>query len=487
MGKGNIMFVASEAAPLAKTGGLADVAGSLPHALRRLGRKVTVVLPYYRQHVVASGVRVKPFKHSLNIGIDGTQLALPLFEADVAGVRFILVDQPSLYDRPYLYGPPGGAYEDNPLRYILLVRAALEIGCLLEGGVEIFHCHDWQAAMLPLLLRHQYHGRPEIAGARTVFTIHNLAYQGLCDPAWMHRLGIPTLAYHAEGMEFYGQVNFMKAGIAAADAITTVSPSYAEEILTPAYGCQLDGFLRNNRHKLVGIVNGIDTDAWNPATDGMIATPFAPGKLQGKRLCKEDLQRHLGFPVDTGVPLLATVSRLAEQKGIDLLLSALPSWMEEGYQMVVLGSGEPAYESMLRKLAEVHGKCLHLHAGFNEALARKIYAGADIFLMPSRFEPCGLGQMIAMRYGTVPVVRATGGLKDTVIDYSTAPGRGTGFCFVEAKAGELKRGVDRAIAQYRRPQVWRRIQGRAMRRDSSWEASARQYMGLYDTLAATGP
>lgn len=482
MHKGNVLFVASEAAPLAKTGGLADVVGSLPHALTRLGLRVSVVLPYYRQHVAASGVAVEPFGDSIKMWIDGMHLDLDLYVATIAGVRFILVDQRDLFDRPHLYGPPGGAYEDNPLRFVLLARAALEIGCRIEGGVALFHCHDWQAAMLPLLLRYQYRDRPQIAAAKTVYTIHNLAYQGLCDPSWMYRLGIPADLYHPEGIEFYGQVNFMKAGIAVADAVTTVSPSYAEEILTPAYGCNLDGFLRRHAHKLVGIINGIDSENWNPATETMIPARYAPGRMQGKAICKQALQRDLGLGVDRDVPLLAAVARLTEQKGIDLLLAALPAWMEAGLQMVVLGSGEPAYEAMLRKLAASHGTQLHLHTGFNESLARRIYAGADIFVMPSRFEPCGLGQLIAMRYGTVPVVRATGGLKDTVIDYDQAPGRATGFTFAAAAAPQLKQALQRAVLQYRRPHVWRRIRGRGMRRDSSWQASARQYLALYNKL-----
>jgi len=295
-------------------------------------------------------------------------------------------------------------------------------------------------------------------------------------------VGLPAALFHIDGYEFYGQINCMKAGILGSDRVTTVSRTYAREILTPEFGCHLEGFLAAHAGKLSGIVNGLDTDKWNPATDLAIAANFRAGNLRGKHRCKRALRQELGLPEQASVPLLTFISRLVEQKGVDLLIDCIPLWLEAGYQLVVLGSGEPAYESILHDLATASPRQLHFHAGFNETLARKIYAGGDIFLMPSRFEPCGLGQLMAMRYGNIPVVRATGGLKDTVVDYPSMRAEGTGFTFTEADPASLRRAVQRAASTWRKPAVWRRIVGRAMRHDSSWRASAAAYARLYRTL-----
>jgi len=481
MAKMNIVFVASEAAPLAKTGGLADVAGSLPHALKRLGHDVTVIMPYYRRQIRASGVKIRALKQSVPIWIDGMDRIAPLHEAKVNGLRFILVEQDDFYDREGLYGPSGGAYSDNLLRYIFFNRVALEAACLLKRPVDIFHCHDWQTGFIPMLLKAQYQHQPRIANAKTVFTIHNLAYQGVFPSFWLHRLGLPVESFHPGGFEFYGQINCMKAGIAACNHITTVSRTYADEILTAEYGCHLESFLTEHAGKLSGIVNGLDVEHWNPATDTAIAANYGPGKMQGKQHCKTALQKKLGLDGNSDTPLLTIISRLAEQKGVDLLLDCTPDWLEKGYQLTVLGSGEPAYEAMLAKLAKERPKQMHFYSGFNEKLAREIYAGGDIFLMPSRFEPCGLGQLMAMRYGNVPVVRATGGLKDTVADHATAKRTSTGFGFEQAKPAVFQAAVDFAVETWRQPAVWQRITGRAMRRDSSWDASAASYVDLYES------
>jgi len=478
----NIVLVASEAAPLAKTGGLADVTGSLPHALMRPGHKVTVMMPYYRQQADVSGVDIHPLGQTISILIDGRQRHAPLHEAMVDGLRFILVEQDDLYDRPALYGPPGGAYPDNLLRYIFFIRVALEAACLLERPVDIFHCHDWQTGFLPLLLHEQYQHQPRIAHARCVFTIHNMAYQGIFPSRWLHRLGLPAAFFHPGGFEFYGRINCMKAGILAADHITTVSQTYAREILTPEYGCRLDRFLAEHAHKLSGIINGLDAGHWNPATDTTIADNYWAGKVQGKHHCKLALQEELGFVQDTGIPLLTLISRLAEQKGVDLLIDGIPYWLQAGSQIAVLGSGEPAYEAVLRRLAKAAPGQMHFYSGFNEPLARHIYAGGDIFLMPSRFEPCGLGQLMAMRYGNIPVVRATGGLKDTVLDYTNSKSVATGFTFEQARPAAFRAAVNQAVETWRKPLVWRRIMGHAMRRDSSWDASAGLYGRLYASL-----
>jgi len=482
MAKMNIVFIASEAAPLAKTGGLADVAGSLPLALSRLGHKVSVILPYYRKQVAASGVPIKPLKKSVNVWIDGVDRTAPLHQAKVDGVDFLLVEQDDLFDRDGLYGPAGGAYEDNFPRYLFFCRAALEASCLLSKPVDVFHCHDWQTGFVPLLLKTQYQHQTRIADAKSVYTIHNLAYQGVFPSFWLHRLGLPADYYHTGSFEFYSQINCMKAGIMAADHITTVSQTYAEEILTPEYGCNLNGFLGDHAGKLSGIVNGLDIENWDPATDKSITANYTTGKMQGKAACRAALQIDTGLASDTGQPLLTMISRLAEQKGVDLLLECIPHWLQKGYQLAILGSGEPAWEAMLQRLAAERPEQMYFFAGFDEKLARKIYAGGDIFLMPSRFEPCGLGQLMAMRYGNIPVVRATGGLKDTVTDYAQGKTQATGFAFAEANPAAFRDAVSAAVEVWGKPENWKRIVNNAVSRDSSWDASASAYLELYESL-----
>jgi starch synthase len=481
----NIVFIASEAAPLAKTGGLADVTGSLPHALKKLKHQVTVILPFYRHHLAKAGIKTRATGRVIEMWADGVQRHCPLHRAKVDGIDFILIEQDDLYARDELYGPPGGAYEDNLLRFLLFDRVALEAAAGLGKKVDIIHCHDWQTGMVPLLLKTQYQHHANIAHAKTVYTIHNLAYQGNFPAGWIHRLGIPSHHFHPAGFEFHGQINCMKAALESADSITTVSPSYAEEILTIEYGCELEGFLQAHAFKLSGIVNGLNIDAWNPATDGFIEASYGPGKLTGKKKCKKALQKHCGFEAAANTPLLTLISRLAEQKGIDLILANLEKWIGRGYQISILGSGDPGNEQTLQQLAERFPEQLYFFRGFNEALARQIYAGGDIFLMPSRFEPCGLGQLMAMRYGTVPVVRATGGLKDTVTDYAVSKTRATGFHFIAATPKAFDAALEDALAAYKVPRTWTRIRSNALKRDSSWDASAAQYLKLYKALIKT--
>ncbi len=482
MAKLNIVFIASEAAPLAKTGGLADVVGSLPLALKKLKHQVTVILPFYRHHLTNAGIKSKPTNSVVEMWADGVQWLCPLHKAKVDGLDFILVEQDDLYARDGLYGPPGGAYEDNLLRFMLFDRVALEVAASLPRKVDIIHCHDWQTGMIPLLLKTQYQHHAKIAQAKTIYTIHNLAYQGNFPAYWMHRLGIPSHHFNPNGYEFHGQINCMKAAIESSDSITTVSPSYAEEILTHEYGCELEGFLHLHTHKLSGIVNGLNIEDWDPQNDGIIEANYGPGKPAGKKKCKEALQKHCGFHVSADTPLLTLISRLADQKGIDLLLANAKTWIERGYQIAVLGSGDAQNERTLESLAALHPNQMYFFKGFNEALARQIYAGGDIFLMPSRFEPCGLGQLMAMRYGTVPVVRATGGLRDTVTDYALSKSKATGFHFLNATPEEFDLAIEKAVSVYRSPRIWSRIRSNALKRDSSWDASAEMYAELYESL-----
>jgi len=487
MARLNIVFIASEASPLAKTGGLADVVGSLPLALKKLEHKVTVILPFYRKHLASAGIKTRPMKVEIDIWADGIQHLCPLHSAKVDGLDFILVEQDDLYARDGLYGPPGGAYEDNLLRYLLFDRAALESAARLSKKVDIIHCHDWQTGMVPLLLKTQYLHHAKIAQAKTVYTIHNLAYQGSFPAGWIHRLGIPSHHFHPGGFEFHGQINCMKAAIESSDSITTVSPSYAEEILTPEHGCGMEGFLRDHASKISGIVNGLNIDEWNPLTDPAIEASYGPGEIAGKKKCKQALQTHCGFKVFADIPLLSLISRLAEQKGIDLIITNIEPWMKRGYQLAILGSGDPKIERQLQKLVRKYPQQLYFFRGFNESLARQIYAGGDMFLMPSLFEPCGLGQMMAMRYGTVPVVRATGGLRDTVTDYNASKSKATGIHFSKLTSRAFDIAIKQAVSLYRTPRIWSRVRSNALKRDSSWDASARSYERLYESLIGTQP
>jgi len=478
----NVVFIASEAAPLAKTGGLADVVGALPQALRHFNHQLTVILPYYRTHIDQLNLNMTPMGETIDMWADGRQRFCPLHRVEVEGLTFILVEQDDLYAREGIYGTVEDAYEDNLLRYVLFDRVALEVAARLPNKIDIIHCHDWQTGMIPVLLKTQYQHCPNIAHAKTVFTIHNLAYQGVFPSQWVSRLGLPSHHFHPASFEFHHQINCMKAGIAEADAITTVSPTYAKEILTPEYGCDLQGFLYNHAAKLQGIVNGLDLAQWDPLTDDALASNYGAGKITGKKKCKKALQLACSLTIDEKTPVLTIISRLAGQKGIDLLLANAATWLARGYQLVVLGSGDVGSEHDLHQLAKANPTQMYFWRGFNETLARQIYAGGDIFLMPSRFEPCGLGQLMAMRYGNVPVVRATGGLSDTVTPYPEK--NATGFHFHAATPVAFDTAVEEAVAVFRQSRIWATIRTRALKRDSSWDVSAKAYVDLYEALLA---
>ncbi|MDX8377645.1 MAG: glycogen synthase GlgA [Mariprofundales bacterium] len=479
----NIVFVASEAMPVAKTGGLADVIGALPHALQAEGHKVTVIMPYYNAYMNNAEISTNTFAHKMVFWADNKHFPVTFSTADIAGLRFIFIEQETLFNRPELYGEDGLAYDDNALRFLLFSRAVLELSCLLDAPIDILHCHDWQTAMIPLLLKRQYQHKLELVDTKVIFTIHNLAYQGIFDSSWVKRLSLPVEDFNADGYEFHWQVNFMKAGILAADAITTVSPGYAHEILTPEYGCQLDGFLRVHAAKIHGIVNGLDINNCDPNSDSSLAANFSAKHRKGRKVCKQALQERCGLDIKNNRPLLACVSRFAEQKGIDLIIANIPQWLELNYQIIILGSGDAGIAQALHIQAESKPEQIYIHEGFDAALAQQIYAGSDMFLMPSRFEPCGLSQLMAMRYGCIPVVRATGGLRDTVLDYALSASNATGFAFHLATANALAAAVENAVTVYNRPTAWKRLQGRAMRRDSSWQPSAKRYAQLYESVA----
>ncbi len=437
-----ILFVASEGLPFSKTGGLADVVEALPKALAAMGHEVAVVLPRYRG-TKASTVVVP----SLTIPM-GERLRFPAV-ADgtlLAGVRYYFVDDPSYFDREQLYGEKGKDYPDNAERFGEFCRAAVEIAKHVWPP-DVMHCHDWQAALVPVLLRTQYADDPLLHGVPVVFTIHNMGYHGL---------------------------------------LTTVSRKYAQEIQTPEYGHGLDGVVRNRASHLRGILNGVDYTQWSPENDGFIAARYSSSDLAGKQLCKKDLLEQFKLPPENlKRPLVGIVSRFADQKGFDLIAEQAETLMKEDLAVAALGTGEPKHEQLFRELAARYPDRVGVKIAYDNVVAHKIEAGADIFLMPSRYEPCGLNQIYSLRYGTVPVVRATGGLDDTIENFDAQRGTGTGFKFEEYSGAALTACLRRAVGLYSNPQTWQRVQLNGMAKDFSWNASAGEYAGLYET-ARTG-
>lgn len=470
-----ILSASSELFPIIKTGGLADVALSLPAALRDLNHDVRLMLPAYRG-VLEAVNGAEP--------VGTVQLANPstrLLRTTISGLDVWLVEH-ALFNRPgnpYL-ADDGKPWPDNAARFALFCRAIAAIA-LDRAGLgwqpDVLHCHDWQTALAPALLASESE-RPA-----TVYTIHNLAYQGVFPRATFVELGLPDWQWSPDGLEFYGQLSFMKGGLRYADRLTTVSPGYAREIQTEAFGCGLDGLLAHRRNKLRGIVNGIDTAVWNPATDPLLAQNYGCEDLRAKHANKTEVQRAFGLAERRDVMLIGMIGRLVAQKGIDLVLDALPPLLELPVQIALLGAGEFEHEQALRAWETRQPAKLSVHLGFDEALAHRIEAGADVFLMPSRFEPCGLNQMYSQRYGTIPIVRRTGGLQDTVEDandQAIAAGRATGIVFDEATAAALIAAVRRALALHENKRVWRQLQQTGMRRDFSWERSAVEYLQLYE-------
>jgi starch synthase len=482
-----ILFVTSEAQPLMKTGGLGDVCGGLPQALRTLGADVHLLMPGYHDSLKQAG-RLKTVAQ-----LTLAPLAQPvtLLEGRLPGTRVPvwLIDFPPAYDRP---GNPyinahGYPWHDNAARFALLAQVAVAIARGAAGLAwrpDIVHAHDWQTGLVPALLATQA-TRPA-----TVFTVHNLAYQGLFPYETFQSLRLPASLWSLHALEFHGQLSFIKGGIAFADRITTVSPTYAREIQTPEHGHGLDGLLRHRAAHLSGILNGIDTRAWNPARDPHLLAPYSMRRLAHKAPNKAALQKESGLPADAEVALLGMVSRLVPQKGIDLVLAALPELLDLPVQFVALGSGEPEYERALRAAAMRSPERVAVLAGYDEAVAHRIQAGADLFLMPSRFEPCGLTQLYSLRYGTVPLVRRVGGLADTVTDTTPAAlaaGTATGIVFDAPTPAALVHAVKRALALRQDARLWKQMQLTGMRQDFSWRHSAAEYLRLYEAALRRRP
>ena len=476
-----VLYITSEVYPFAKTGGLADVSAALPAALRELGIDVRLLVPGYPQAIERAPdlQEVHRLGDLLGCG-DVRLLATRLPQTDVP---VWLVDCPALYRRS------GGLYQtetgeewpDNPLRFALLshVAAALANGPGRAWVPDLVHANDWHAGVVPLLLANAGGLRPA-----TLFTIHNLAYQGLFDAQEIARLHLPEGAHSA--MEFYGRMSFLKAGIQSADAITTVSPTYASEILTPEYGCGLDGLLRERASILTGILNGVDYRIWNPGTDPYLACNYSTRSVAAKSDCKRAIQMELGLKLDADMPLMAFMSRLVHQKMPDVVLDVLPDLLEEGLQFVLVAEGENGYQTRFRELAARYPGRVAVEIGYQEGLGHRLLSGADLLLHPSRFEPCGLVPIYAMRYGTIPLVRKSGGLADSVMDASPEAirrGTATGLSFQDPSEADLAACVRRALSLYRQPILWRRIQAAAMRQDFSWKRSAQAYANLYRSLS----
>lgn len=465
-------MLASEAAPLAKVGGLADVVGALSAALRELGHDVMVGLPRYRGISLSGARRIYS---DLDVWLGPTRYTANVYLLEDR-VPYFLVDCPPLYDRDGIYGAGGADYPDNHVRFAVLARAALTLMRHVFRPA-VLHCHDWQAAPALVYLRTLFRRDPTFAALRTVLTIHNLGYQGLLSTRALEELGLEIEAARQAGLEFHGNWNLLQGAIRAADRITTVSPTYAREIQTPELGFGLDALLRERSDALIGILNGADYTDWNPETDPHLVARYSVQDLGGKRVNKLALLEELGLPPDPDRPLVAMISRLDSQKGFDLIEQAAAALLAEDLAMVVLGTGQPRYEQLLRELAAAYPERFAARIAFDNALAHRIQAAADIFLMPSRYEPCGLSQIYSLRYGAVPVVRATGGLEDTVDE-------ATGFKFRDYTAEALLGALRQALAAYRQPERWRAMMVAGMQRDFSWRASAAAYAAIYQQLGA---
>jgi starch synthase len=472
----HVAFVASEAVPFMKTGGLGDVSAALPKALGQLGHRVTLFLPRYGPIDFPPGA----FAGSVHVPVDAVHRSAGFYRRQLwPNVEVVFVEHPPFFDRPHAYGVGNLDYEDNRLRFAFLSRASVEYFRSRGERPDVFHAHDWQTGLVPVYLKSFYWDDPTLHRMPTVFTIHNLAYQGNFSADTPTILGLPWNIASGEALEFHGGISYMKAGILFSELVNTVSPQYAREIQTPEMSYGFDGILRSRGADLSGILNGVDYEEWSPEADPHIARSYSADDLTGKAECKADLLRSFGLPATPDLPVVGITSRLVHQKGFDVVVRAWYDLMERALRMVVLGTGEAAVQDGFRALAERDPQRFAVRFAYDAALAHKIEAGADMFLMPSRFEPCGLTQMYSLRYGTVPIVRATGGLVDTVEPYDPATGAGTGFRFEHADGTGMMWAIDQALALWKDRPAWQQLMRNGMARDFSWGRSAEQYVGLY--------
>lgn len=478
--------------PFAKVGGLADVIGTLSKRLSDLDCDVRVVLPYYKlvkKNLRNIKLKVKELDKTVSTSVDWRVNEGKLYEVKYKGVTVYLIENDEYFGRDQVYATSKGEFEDNDLRFGFLSLAALETAKIVNFKPDIIHCHDWQTAFIPISLKWRKHLKDDdfFKESKIVFTIHNIAYQGQFEKVIMEKFGIPGYLFTSQGLELYGKVNLLKGGILYSDLVTTVSPTFAEEIKKREYGHGLDAVLKwvsRKSNNLRGILDGIDYEAWNPETDKDIYSNYNSKEISAKAQNTLKLKKDLGLNENEEFPLLCFVSKLTEQKGLDLLLDSLPQIFDLGYQVVIIGSGEAHFEQMLRKAKKKFRKNLSIAIKPSDDLERKIYAGSDMLLMPSRFEPCGLSQIIALRYGTIPVVRGTGGLLDTVRDYNDDKRAGNGFIFHEFSKVSLLDALIRAISVYEDKRAWGRLISKAMKEDFSWKKSGKTYKDIYQELLA---
>ncbi len=475
-----VVVASSEATPFAKTGGLADVAGALPQALAELGCDVTLFMPLYRD-VVDCGAELLPTGVKVSVPVGRRVLEAEIFSAKSGGVTVYFVKRDEYFDRTYLYATPQEDYFDNLERFVFFSRAVMEATIKLGLAPDVMHCNDWQSGLIPAYLKSLY--RDVLPDTACVFTIHNLAYQGLFPASFFDLTGLPQDMFAMDGVEFWGRINLLKAGIVYSDVITTVSNAYSKEIQTPEYGCGLEGILTERQHELFGVINGVDYKVWNPEVDGFIARKYSVADMKGKGECKKDLLKEYGLKSKPTTPVIGIISRLADQKGFDILSKAMNSLMKLDLVIVLLGTGEKKYHDLFEKLAKRYPEKLGVKITFNNTLAHKIEAGSDMFLMPSRYEPCGLNQIYSLRYGTIPIVRDTGGLSDTIKEFKPGKGAkqsaGNGFKFKRYSSNALLRKVSQATTVYSDKKEWAGLVSRAMGCDFSWRSSAVKYIELY--------
>ena len=470
-----ILFVSSEVAPFAKTGGLADVAGALPKALRKLGHDVRVVMPAYRG--ILSRFPFVVTKISVQVPVGGFFEHADIWQGDMGGLPVYLIDHPEYFDRDGLYGTAAGDFPDNAERFAFFCRATLELCKELDFAPDVIHGNDWQCGLLPVFLRSSYRSDPFFAATGTLFTIHNLGYQGHFASTLLRLFGLPPELNRIDGLEFYGAISLLKGGVVFSDVVTTVSDTYCREIQSPEYGHGFDGILRAQHNRLFGVLNGLDPDDWDPQR--LPVFPFSARDLSGKAACKRTLQQELGLEVNAEVPLIVMVSRLDRQKGFELIEDAWDALMALPIQFALLGSGNRELEERFAARVQAHPGRVALATGFNEDLSRRFYAGGDLFLMPSLYEPCGLSQLIALRYGNLPVVRSTGGLADTIIDPQQDVAHANGFSFVPYTATALLYCLNRALQYFSAKAQWQEMMRYAMEQEFTWQVAAHRYLELY--------
>ncbi len=476
----HILLATSEMEPFARTGGLGDVLGSLPKALAELGVRISVALPLYRM-VERKKYGLEPFGQSRKIPADKKFESYRLFKTAWGKIDVYFVDKSSYFDREEIYGTMDSDYADNAERFIFFSRAVVDLACQIQPEPHIIHGNDWQTGIIPVYLRAHPEIRARFQKTATVFTIHNLGYQGIFPKADFRHTGLHRSVFSPEGLEFHGKLNLLKGGIVFSDALNTVSCKYAEEILIPEFGFGLDGVLQQNQEKLFGILNGVDYDRWNPSTDKFLPVNYSPESPAGKAKCKRFVQAELKLPVKPKIPLFGMVARLVEQKGIDLLTERLEELMAQNIQLALLGVGAERYQKKLKDLSQRWPGRLVFVEDYNDRLSHLIEAGSDFFLMPSRYEPCGLNQIYSLKYGTVPIVRTTGGLDDTVVDVRKNPQQGNGFKFEDYSSEAFLQTVKEALVYYRtRKEDWKRIMTNAFMADFSWDVSARRYLDIYN-------